>query len=151
MQITQKRLCELIPHYGNMCLLSHVKSWDNESITCLSESHLDINNPLRDENGLACINAIEYAAQAIAIHAALNQQDDANLATSSAGYLVQVKNIKYQDIDLSLLAENLTITATQVFTSPTSLVYSFLISVQERYNAEPLMSGRIMIFISEQS
>ncbi len=151
MQISKERLCELIPHFGNMCLLNEVSSWDDNTITCLSKSHLDPKNPLRDDDGLACINAIEYAAQAIAIHAALNQQNDVESATSSKGYLVQVKNVTFKNIDLSLLNDNLTITATQIFMTPTSLVYNFLIADQGRSNVETLMTGRIMIFISEPS
>jgi predicted hotdog family 3-hydroxylacyl-ACP dehydratase len=54
-----------------MCLLESVLAWDMNSISCSSLSHCLPNNPLRAASGLASANGIEYAAQAMALHAAL--------------------------------------------------------------------------------
>ena len=60
-----------IPHHGTMCLLDAVDAWDSESIRCRATSHRDPANPLRDAGSLPATAAIEYAAQAMAVHGAL--------------------------------------------------------------------------------
>jgi predicted hotdog family 3-hydroxylacyl-ACP dehydratase len=69
--LTQNEIRALLPHAGAMCLLDSVLAWDMNSISCSSLSHCLPNNPLRAATGLASANGIEYAAQAMALHAAL--------------------------------------------------------------------------------
>jgi predicted hotdog family 3-hydroxylacyl-ACP dehydratase len=54
-----------------MCLLDEVIGWDAERITCTSSSHRSVDNPLRARGRLGIACGIEYAAQAMAVHAAL--------------------------------------------------------------------------------
>lgn len=65
-------ICRLIPHAGAMCLLDRVEQWDAEDIWCSSGSHRDPGNPLRGKDGLHAIHAVEYGAQAVAVHGALS-------------------------------------------------------------------------------
>lgn len=60
-----------LPHAGGMRLLQRVATWDEHGIRCLTDSHCAVDNPLRDPNGLAAVHAIEYAAQAAAVHGIL--------------------------------------------------------------------------------
>ena len=60
-----------IPHSGSMCLLERLEGWDAESIRCTTTTHSQADNPLRTESGLLAPNAIEYAAQAMALHGGL--------------------------------------------------------------------------------
>ncbi len=69
--IDAERIRKLVPHAGNMCLLERVVACDAASIRCETRSHLDQSNPLRRNGHLASICAIEYAAQAMALHGAL--------------------------------------------------------------------------------
>jgi predicted hotdog family 3-hydroxylacyl-ACP dehydratase len=69
--MTPEELCELIPHAGHMCLISAVVDWDAERIRCRSDSHRSRDNPLRHQGRLHAAHAIEYGAQAAAIHAGL--------------------------------------------------------------------------------
>lgn len=69
--IDAHRIRELIPHAGSMCLLQHVIEHDDTSIRCETRSHLDAYNPLRYKGRLSSLCAIEYAAQAMALHGAL--------------------------------------------------------------------------------
>lgn len=69
--IDAERIRKLVPHAGNMCLLERVVACDAASIRCETRSHLDQSNPLRRNGQLASICAIEYAAQAMALHGAL--------------------------------------------------------------------------------
>lgn len=57
-----------LPHSGPMLLLNRVESWCQKSIECSAVSHNDVNNPLRINGRLSTVHAIEYGAQAAAIH-----------------------------------------------------------------------------------
>jgi len=61
-----------IPHSGRMCLLDALLGWNADEIRCRAGNHADAEHPLRCADGLLAANAIEYAAQAMALHAALN-------------------------------------------------------------------------------
>lgn len=69
--MTPEELCELIPHSGRMCLISTLMDWDEQQIHCRSDSHRSASNPLRTRGRLHSVHAIEYGAQAAAIHAGL--------------------------------------------------------------------------------
>jgi predicted hotdog family 3-hydroxylacyl-ACP dehydratase len=69
--IDVERIRELVPHAGKMCLLERVVDCDTASIRCETRSHLDRANPLRRNGHLSSVCAIEYAAQAMALHGAL--------------------------------------------------------------------------------
>ena len=84
----------LIPHQGRMCLLDAVLDCSAERITCTATSHTAADHPLRGANGLPAPVGIEYAAQAMALHGALNakpgvgliifKQSDANVIETVA-------------------------------------------------------------------
>lgn len=60
-----------LPHAGGMRLLERVSAWDAHGIRCLTRSHQRPDNPLRAAAGLSSVHAIEYAAQAAAVHGVL--------------------------------------------------------------------------------
>ncbi|MGN6808050.1 MAG: 3-hydroxylacyl-ACP dehydratase [Trinickia sp.] len=60
-----------IPHAGAMCLLAAVREWDASGIVCTAHSHAQADHPLREDGRLSSMHAIEYAAQAAALHASL--------------------------------------------------------------------------------
>lgn len=60
-----------LPHAGSMRLLERVAHWDDDAIRCLTGTHRAPDNPLRGAAGLAAVHAIEYAAQAAAVHGIL--------------------------------------------------------------------------------
>jgi predicted hotdog family 3-hydroxylacyl-ACP dehydratase len=63
-----------LPHAGDMRLLDQVLEWDRDRIQCMTESHRSANNPLRQDGGLSVVHAVEYAAQAAAIHGVLSSE-----------------------------------------------------------------------------
>lgn len=67
-----------IPHAGAMRLLEAVQAWDARCIVCTARSHSDPHHPLREEGALNCVHAVEYAAQAAAVHASLIFDDQAD-------------------------------------------------------------------------
>ena len=60
-----------LPHVGSMRLLEQVARWDDANIRCLTGTHRAPDNPLRGAGGLAAVHAVEYAAQAAAVHGIL--------------------------------------------------------------------------------
>jgi predicted hotdog family 3-hydroxylacyl-ACP dehydratase len=54
-----------------MCLLDRVVHWDSQRIHCRASSHRSADNPLRSRDQLSAACGIEYAAQAMAVHGAL--------------------------------------------------------------------------------
>lgn len=68
-------IADLIPHAGSMVLLDAVVSWTGTTVHCTSRTHLRPTHPLRSATGLSAIHAIEYMAQAAAVHGALLQDN----------------------------------------------------------------------------
>jgi predicted hotdog family 3-hydroxylacyl-ACP dehydratase len=80
-----------IPHRDRMCLLDRLVHWTMEGIDCRSASHRDADNPLRSAGGLLAPCAIEYAAQAMALHGSLvAPSGDA----PRPGYLASVRQVR---------------------------------------------------------
>ena len=71
-RVDRREFSGLIPHAGSMILLDEVEQYDDQRLVAVARSHLLPENPLRDSQGripIAC--GIEYAAQAMAVHAGL--------------------------------------------------------------------------------
>src|SRR5438132_13832829 len=91
MAIEKAEIRTLIPHAGLMCLLDRVLRWDDESVVCVSETHRDPANPLRRHVRLSAVHAVEYGAQAAAVHAALRAQSAG--VTPPASYLAALRDV----------------------------------------------------------
>lgn len=101
-----------IPHQLDMCLLDGVRHWSAEAIDC--EARLDglATHPLRGpDGGLGAVHAIEYAAQAMAVHGALiaglNEAPRAGYLASVRGVTLCVDRIDAADAPLRVRAERL--------------------------------------------
>ena len=92
------KLCELIPHSGTMCLIDSIDKWDDESIVCITSTHLKCNNPLLSEGVLPVSALIEYGAQAMAIHGALVANKSGE--RMQEGYLAALRDVDfYNNLD----------------------------------------------------
>jgi predicted hotdog family 3-hydroxylacyl-ACP dehydratase len=81
-----------IPHQGRMCLLDRLQRWSDSHVFCTALSHHDADNPLRSASGLlAAPCAIEYAAQAMALHGVLTAPAS---AAPMLGYLASVRGVR---------------------------------------------------------
>lgn len=130
----------MIPHSGLMCLIDGVESWDEETISCISNSHKFENNPLRSNNQLSTVNAIEYGAQAMAIHGALLAKKTNH--SFPAGYLAAARDVKFGMIQrLDTLELPLTINSTKMLSSGGNLMYSFQIHSGDEF----VMSARLTV------
>lgn len=87
-----------LPHAGAMCLLDAVLAWDADTLQATAHSHHSAANPLRLNGELPAASAIEYAAQATALHAALHAALVAASASDSPaaprpGYLASARRV----------------------------------------------------------
>ena len=129
MLIGRDELCQLIPHAGSMCLLDAVLDWDEKSIKCVSDSHLLTNNPLRKNNRLSTIHAMEYGAQAMAVHGGLLAR--AAGEKHADGYLAALRDVKLYSDQLDTINNELTIEATQLVAGNGNLMYTFEIKAAD--------------------
>jgi predicted hotdog family 3-hydroxylacyl-ACP dehydratase len=103
MSLDRGQISELIPHAGSMVLLDRVVDWNSVSISCLTESHLRPDNPLRRDGMLPAVAGIELAGQAMAIHTRLTS--DGPKRTGVLGSLrdVQVNCDRLDTCDVPLI------------------------------------------------
>ncbi len=123
-----------IPHQGGMCLLDGVETWDEHGIRCRAVSHRATDNPLRAHGRLGAACAIEYAAQAMAVHGALLAAPDS--ARPRFGYLVSARGVRLLVSRLDDIAEDLQIEAACTTRSTNNVIYRFSIHAAGRLLAE---------------
>ena len=130
-----------IPHQDAMCLIDEVLSWSTERIACRAASHRLDTNPLRREGRLGASCAIEYAAQAMAIHGALlgNEEQKAR-----PGVLVSVRGVEFSVDRVDDVAEDLEIEAEQMVAEKERVLYQFTV----RAGVKTLCSGRATVVLA---
>ena len=70
MRLSHADIERLLPQKGEMCFLDAVTNWDIENICC-SATAPGSGHPLMRNGKVSAVVAIEYAAQATALHGAL--------------------------------------------------------------------------------
>lgn len=146
--LDRNEIASRIPHRGSMCLLDAVEAWDQDTIRCRASSHRAADNPLRAHGRLGVACGIEYAAQAMAVHGALQALAD---RAPKAGFLVSVRGARMAVARLDDIAEDLTVEAGCIMSGENNILYEFRISAGGRMllegraavvtNAEVLVTG----------
>jgi len=131
----------LTPHAGAMRLIDRVIRHDATSIVCEADSHLAADHPLKRADGVPVICALEYGAQAMAIHGALLARIDAK---PRIGYLVAAHELHWHGSRLDTLSAPLTVTATRLFGSDNQVAYEFTVSAA----GQAVMGGRASVVLS---
>lgn len=139
MPIDKTEIRSLIPHSGSMCLLDEVTEWDDRSIACISNTHRDPMNPLRRDGRLSAVHALEYGAQAAAVHGGLRAR--AAGATAPPGFLAALRDARLRVDWLDEIAAPLRISASRLFGDNANTVYECRVSAGNVLVAE----GRITI------
>jgi predicted hotdog family 3-hydroxylacyl-ACP dehydratase len=138
--LTREGIAALIPHAGTMCLLARLDGWDMQRIVCAARNHRDPGHPLRTRHGLLATCAIEYAAQAMALHGALIGQAAGTAATP--GYLASARGVQLHALrfdDLPAVAghpDELRIEATRQAGDARQILYAFALHHADRLLAE---------------
>lgn len=129
-----------IPHQGRMCLLDRVRAWDADSVTCTTGSHRDLDNPLRSAGGLLSPCAIEYAAQAMALHGALVAPPDGG---PRPGFLASVRDVRFSLSRLDLLPGELQVQVRRLAGTGSQVLYQFQVSS----DGAPVAEGRAAVVL----
>lgn len=139
--VNKSQIRKLIPHSGAMCLLDGVIQWDDESIVCLSNSHRDRSNPLRGNEQLSAVHALEYGAQAAAIHGGLRARSAG--ATAPPAYLAALRDAHLHVARLDDISSPLRVYARRLFGEAANTVYEVRISADNTV----LVEGRVTIML----
>ncbi len=113
----------LIPHAGSMCLIDRAISWSSEAIACRTDTHRDPAHPLRRGGVLPASTLIEYGAQAVALHSAL--QAPTGAAQRRAGMIVAMRDCEWFVDRLDDLPPGLDISACREAWTADALTYRF--------------------------
>lgn len=135
-------IAERIPHSGSMCLLDRLERWDAESIDCSTHTHAQPDNPLRTAGGLLAPNAIEYAAQAMALHGGLLAAEG---STPSAGFLASARNVRLSVARLDDIAGALRVQARRLSGDTNQILYEFAVNDS---SGRVLAEGRAVVVLN---
>lgn len=127
MSDTPPPIDSLIPHSGAMCLLDGIRSWDADRITCFATSHARPDNPLRHGSRLSAQAGVEYAAQAMAAHAALAGRAEPH---PRLGLLAVVSQLRWHVDRLDTVSSPLEVAAWRLATLPAGQCYGFALEAQ---------------------
>ena len=137
--INKAEIRTLIPHSGLMCLLDEITQWDDESITCVTNTHRDSANPLRRGGRLSVVHAFEYGAQAAAVHGGLRARSVG--ATAPPGYLAALRDARLHVAFLDDIRSPLQVCANRLFGDGANTVYECRVLA----NNALLANGRVTI------
>ncbi|WP_018936823.1 hypothetical protein [Thioalkalivibrio sp. ALJ24] len=142
MTLDASAIRERLPHAGAMSLLDEVVAHDADAIHCRARSHRDPDNPLRGAHGLHALAALEYGAQAMAVHGSLGAPDSDG-APPRAGYLAAVRDLQIHARRLDTLDAPLEIHARQVMADARSSIYDLAVEAA----GEPLLAARATVIL----
>jgi predicted hotdog family 3-hydroxylacyl-ACP dehydratase len=123
-----------IPHRGRMCLLDAVCAWDAGRIECTATTHRATDHPLRHRGRLGAGCALEYAAQAMAVHGAL-----AGAGPGTAGALGLLSSARGVDLYVARLDDlegELRVRAELLQSGADGALYDFSLRHAERLLAQ---------------
>lgn len=134
----RRRIEELLPHGPGMVLLDRVLSSDGDTIHCVADNHCKLDNPLRRNRRLPAMAAVEYAAQAAALHAALGGQRPAGAGAVLGGVKDLTARVQFLDEVDGILA----VRATLLLAQDNGAVYSFEVGPQ---SGAAVVEGRFTV------
>ena len=135
-------IAQRIPHSGSMSLLERLESWDADAIHCSTTTHAQVGNPLRTESGLLAPNAIEYAAQAMALHGGLLAVEG---STPSAGFLASARNVELSVARLDDVPGALQVRAQRLSGDARQILYAFTVAADD---GRMLAEGRAVVVLN---
>lgn len=138
-------IAQRIPHSGRMALLERLLHWTPQSITCETGTHLAADHPLRTAHGVLAPAAIEYAAQAMALHGALiGEAASGGTGEPTPGFLASVRGVQFHVPRLDTLGAPLTVQAEREAGDGTHILYRFLVTA----GSQPVAEGRAAVVLN---
>ena len=131
-----------IPHSGSMCLLHSLERWTADRVCCRALSHTDPAHPLRSAQGLLAPAAIEYAAQAMALHGGLSAPVG---SPPTPGFLASVRGVKFLVPRLDDIPGPLTVSAQKLAGDERQAMYAFALHSEQ---GALLVEGRATVILN---
>lgn len=144
-------IAQRIPHSGRMCLLDSLLSWSAQGLHCSATGHAAPDHPLRTATGLLAPCAIEYAAQAMALHGALlggltgGLADVPGAAPPTPGYLASVRAVRFNVASLHGLPGPLAVRVQRLAGDDRQILYQF--SLHDGAG-QPVADGRATVVLN---
>ena len=124
-----------------MRLLDAVEAWDETPIRCRTAPHRDPDHPLRYRGRLSVSVGLEYAAQAMGVHAGLLDRD--RQMEGRIGYVGSVRDVVFGADRLDGTDSDLMVEATRLAEGDQSYMYRFRVALGDR----TVIEGRASIFL----
>lgn len=140
-----------VPHAGAMCLLERLLRWDADEIECSIANHADPEHPLRERDvtldlGLPAPCAIEYAAQAMALHASLHASLQRAAGTApTPGFLASARDVQLHVPRLDLARGPLAVRARRLAGDERQAMYRFVL---QDAGGRALVEGRATVVLN---
>lgn len=135
-----------IPHAGAMCLLERVLRWDPAQLECLGRaaSLEGSPHPLARGGRLPSVAAIEYAAQAMALHGrlVLEQAGDGGAGTPTRGFLAGLRGVQVRGRWVTAGATPLRVRVERFAGDALQVLYDFTVEADG-----PIASGRAVVVL----
>ncbi len=124
-----------------MRLLDAVEAWDETTIRCRTATHRNPDHPLRYRGRLSVSVGLEYAAQAMGVHAGLLDPD--RQTAGRIGYVGSVRDVVFGADRLDGTDSDLMVEATRLAEGDQSYMYRFTVALGD----QTVIEGRASIFI----
>jgi predicted hotdog family 3-hydroxylacyl-ACP dehydratase len=136
-----------VPHAGAMCLLDHLLRWDDDEIECGITGHADPRHPLHERDGVNDLGlpapvAIEYAAQAMALHASLKAAEG---DAPTPGFLASARDVQLHVPRLDTAPGPLVVLARRLAGDERQAMYRFAL---RDATGRALVSGRATVVLN---
>ncbi len=131
-----------VPHSGTMCLLHALHESSDTHVLCSTTSHHAADNPLRSASGLLACNAIEYAAQAMALHGAMTATAD---RPPRGGRLASVRGVELHTARLDTVDGPLLVHAERLAGNAGQAIYQFTLRDERQHT---LVQGRATVLLT---
>ena len=138
--LTRAQIQSRIPHAGAMCLLDSVLRWDATTIVCQADAPTAA-HPLASAQGVPAVAAIEYAAQAAAVHGSLLDDTD----SPRGGLLAKLTDIALSIAGLDEAGGPLTVRAELLSRVASGCMYRFEVCDQRACIAR----GRLLVALQK--
>jgi len=125
--LDRHRIEQLLPQKGAMCLLDSSVATTGDSIVCAADASR-VDHPLREAEGVSVVHAVEYGAQAAALHRLMCGLES---GAASGGLLLRIKKAQFFVPWLDRLPQPLRISARCLLASSEAATYCFEISAGE--------------------
>ena len=125
-----------VPHAGTMCLLDAVTQWDAVHIACRAAAP-SAAHPLARDGIVPAVVAIEYAAQATAVHGTLLDEQ----AAPRDGVLAKLSDVELHSARIPFDAGPLAVRAELISRGAAGCLYGFVVATER----QPIASGRLMV------